>query len=287
MPKVLLKSGHTIHYQVAGDGPDVVMIHGLTGNLAVWHLHIVPTLWDHFRILTYDLRGHGYSEITPTGYTADDMAGDLVELLDVLEIKQPYIVGHSYGADIALYAAYRWPERVRQVVAIEPALPALIRLRSRDDWEGWDYWVKVLEESGLTVPPERRSDMDYLLRRSLEVPKRWGPLNGLPRNARPFLRLLETTTVSQDYDTVGTLTLENIERIRTPVLLVDNETSAFLGTYHYLLAHLPRATGVLLPRTELGHFGPLEQPELVAQQILAAFKPEATLANSNGKAGPE
>ncbi len=287
MPKVQLPGGHKLHYQIAGDGPDVVMIHGLTGNLAVWHLHIVPALWDHFRILTYDLRGHGYSEITPAGYTADDMAGDLVELLDVLDIRQPYLVGHSYGADIALYAAHRCPERVRQVIAIEPALPALIRLRSRDDWEGWDYWVKVLEESGLTVPKERRSDMNYLLRLSLEVPKRWGPLNGLPRNARPFLRLLETTTVSQDYDTVGTLTLESIERIQTPVLLIDNETSAFLGTYHYLLAHLPHATGVLLPRTELGHFGPLEQPELVAQQILTALKPEVTLANANGKAGSE
>ena len=47
------------------------MIHGLTGNLAVWHLKIIPMLWDHFRILTYDLRGHGYSDVPPTGYTLD------------------------------------------------------------------------------------------------------------------------------------------------------------------------------------------------------------------------
>ena len=46
------------------------MVHGLTGNLAVWHLQIVPELSDHFRVLTYDLRGHGLSDMPPTGYSA-------------------------------------------------------------------------------------------------------------------------------------------------------------------------------------------------------------------------
>ena len=47
-------------------GPDLVMVHGLTGNLAVWHLQIVPELSEHFRVLTYDLRGHGHSDTPPS-----------------------------------------------------------------------------------------------------------------------------------------------------------------------------------------------------------------------------
>src|ERR1700694_3201933 len=78
MPKARLKSGLTLHYQQVGQGRDLVMVHGLTGNLAVWHLQILPLLWDDFRILTYDLRGHGYSDKPPTGYSADDMAADLL-----------------------------------------------------------------------------------------------------------------------------------------------------------------------------------------------------------------
>src|SRR3954467_11401922 len=112
MPKALLESGLKLHYQRVGTGPDVVMIHGLTGNLAVWHLRIAPLLMDRFRLLTYDLRGHGYSDMPPTGYTADDMAGDLLGLLDRLEIERASLVGHSFGADIALYFAHHFPERV-------------------------------------------------------------------------------------------------------------------------------------------------------------------------------
>jgi pimeloyl-ACP methyl ester carboxylesterase len=271
MPKAVVKSGLKLHYQQVGDGPDLVMIHGLTGNLAVWHLQIAPTLSDHHRILTYDLRGHGYSDVPPSGYSADDMATDLGELLDEREITRAALVGHSFGADVALYFALRHPERVSQVIAIEAALPAMVYLRDREDWQGWDYWSDVLERSGHPVPPEHRSDVDYLLRMSLEVPKKWGPLNGLPRNRKPFLRLLESTTIAEDTQSIGTLTLEKIPAIRTPVCLIYSQGSAFVGTYDYLIDHLPNARGVLLPRTEWGHFGPLEQPELVGEQIRLAL----------------
>jgi len=281
MPKALLKSGLTLHYQQVGQGPDLVMIHGLTGNLAVWHLKIIPLLWDDFRILTYDLRGHGYSDLPPTGYSPDDMATDLGDLLDALDIERATLIGHSFGADIALYFALRHPERVKQVIAIEAALPAMIYLRSREDWEGWDYWSEVLERSGYPVPPERRCDPEFLLRMSLQVPKKWGPLQGLPRNPRPFLRLLETTTIAEDTMRVGSLTLDDITRIRTPVCLIYSESSAFLGTHQYLLDHLPQASSILLPRSEWGHFGPLEQPELVAEHILATLKPAAVPTGAN------
>jgi pimeloyl-ACP methyl ester carboxylesterase len=271
MPKVTLPSGIRLHYTQAGEGPDVVLIHGLTGNLAVWHLHILPLLWDRFTVTTYDLRGHGYSSMPPTGYNADHMADDLLGLLDALEIDRPALVGHSYGADIALYFAHRYPQRVDHVVAIEGALPALVNARSRDEWEGWDHWVEMLERSGHAVPPERRSDVVYLLKASLELPKKWGPLNGLPRNPKPFLRLIEETTVATDYERVGTLPLERIGAIETPVTLLFTEGSAFMGTHDHLVQHLPNARSVLLPETEWGHFGPLEQPERVAEEILASM----------------
>ncbi|HMM40833.1 MAG TPA: alpha/beta hydrolase [Thermomicrobiales bacterium] len=271
MPKVVVRSGLKLHYQQVGEGPDVVMIHGLTGNLAVWHLKIIPLLWDRYRITTYDLRGHGYSEITPTGYTADDMAADLRDLLDALEIDRPALVGHSYGADISLYFAHHYPDRVSRVVAIEAALPAMIYDRERDDWAGWDYWTDVLARSGHTVPPERRTDVEYLFRLSLEVPKKWGPLNGLPRNPKPFLRLLEETSMAEETQLIGGLPLDEIGKIQTPVVQIYSDRSAFLGTYDYLREHLPNVRSILLPRSEWGHFGPLEQPELVAEQILDAL----------------
>jgi pimeloyl-ACP methyl ester carboxylesterase len=267
--KAVLRSGITLHCQQVGEGPDVVMVHGITGNLAVWHLHLVPALADRFRITTYDLRGHGYSDTPPDGYSPDAMATDLLDLLDALEIERPVVIGHSYGADIALYHAANHPDRVREVIAIEAALPAMEHVRSHDQWIGWDYWVAVLERAGVPVPPDRRCDLRYLIRATVELPKKWGPLKGLPRNPRPLLRLIEETTLPEDYRRIGTLTLERLAEIQTPVVLIYAEHSAFVDTFDYLRAHLPNAHPILLPRTEWGHFGPLEQPEVVVQHIAA------------------
>jgi pimeloyl-ACP methyl ester carboxylesterase len=267
MPKVQLSSGLRVHYQRVGEGPDVVMVHGITGNLAVWHLHIVPALCERFRILTYDLRGHGYTDTPPTGYSPDAMAADLRELLDALELERPVVIGHSYGADIALYFAARNPHRVREVVAIEAALPALEAGRRDAGWVGWTYWASALEEAGHHVPDDRRSDLRYMIRATIDLPKQWGPMRGLPRNPKPMLKLLEQTTLPEDYRLIGTLTPGRIAEIETPVALMYQEQSAFIDTYHYLKEHLPNAHAILLPRTEWGHFGPLEQPALVARHI--------------------
>jgi pimeloyl-ACP methyl ester carboxylesterase len=269
MPKAVLNSGVRLHYQQVGEGPDVVMVHGITGNLAVWHLHIVPALSESFRILTYDLRGHGHSDTPASGYSPDDMAADLLGLIDALEIESPVVVGHSYGADVALYFAASHPERVREVIAIEAALPALERCRRHDGWVGWSYWAAALEQAGHPVPRERRSDLRYMIRATVDLPKQWGPLKGLPRNPKPLLRLLDDTTLPEDYRKVGTLTLKRIASIETPVVLMYAERSAFLDTFEYLRAHLPNVHPFLMPRTEWGHFGPLEQPDVVARHIAA------------------
>jgi len=267
MPKATLPGGLRIHYQQVGEGPDLVMVHGLTGNLAVWHLRIVPELAEHFRILTYDLRGHGHSDTPPSGYTLEAMADDLLGLLDELELERPLIVGHSYGADIALHHALRNPDRVRQVIAIEAALPALEESRRHDGWVGWSYWARALEEAGHPVPADKRSDMRYMIRATIDLPKQWGPLKGLPRNPKPLLKLLEETTLAEDYRHVGELTLDRLASIHTPVLLIYTEGSAFIDTFEFLTEHLPDVRGVLLPRSEWGHFGPMEQPELVVRHI--------------------
>ena len=264
MPKIQV-GDIKIHYVMQGKGPNVVMVHGFLGNLAVWHLQIVPELQQQFRVTTYDLRGHGFSEVTPDGYTADDMAEDLKKLLDRLGIERPHLVGHSFGADVCLYFCHRHPDRVAKLVALEPGLPALVDRRKAADWEGWDYWVAKLKEVGLEVPPEKRTDLEYLLKLSLETPKFYGPARGLPRKREPLLRLINKTTLLRDYEIVGSLTLDAINRVWTPTLLVYGEKSHFLGSFEYLRHTLPNCTPVLLPGGE--HFGPLEQPDLLVKHI--------------------
>ena len=125
------------------------------------------------------------------------------------------------------------------MIAIEAALPALEESRRPEDWVGWAYWARALEQAGHRVPPEKRSDLRYMIRATIDLPKQWGPLKGLPRNPKPLLRLLDETTLPEDYRQVGTLTLERVGAIETPVVLVYTEQSAFIDTFEYLEEHLP------------------------------------------------
>ena len=268
MPKTTVR-GIQLHYLTVGRGRDVVMLHGFLGNLAVWHLNIAPVLRNEFRITTYDLRGHGYSDVTASGYTTEDMARDLAELLDALAIERPLLVGHSFGADICLHFALLFPDRVDKLIAMEAGLAALVDQRKHHEWEGWRYWVSKLEEVGLHVPPAKRTDLDFLLNLSLETPKFYGPARGLPRNREPLINLIRNTTLLADYEVPGGLTREAVGRIHTPTLLVYGDRSHFLGSYEFLRDALPNCESVLLPGGE--HFGPLEQPEELVEHISRFF----------------
>jgi pimeloyl-ACP methyl ester carboxylesterase len=230
------------------------------------------------RMTTCDLRGHGYSDVTPTGYTTSILARDLKGMLDALGIERPILVGHSFGADVCLHFALLHPDRVSKVIAIEAGLAALVHQRMDQEWEGWRYWVSKLEEVGLVVPPDKRTDLDFLLNLSLETPKFYGPARGLPRNREPLINLIRNTTLLADYEDPGELTLEAIPRITTPVQLLYGDRSHFLGSYEHLRRALPHVTPALLPGGE--HFGPLEQPELLINHIrefagLAVQEPSA------------
>jgi pimeloyl-ACP methyl ester carboxylesterase len=276
MPKINV-NGVNLHYITMGSGPDIVMLHGFLGNLAVWHLNIIPELRKHFRVTTPDLRGHGYSEVTPDGYTCKDLAEDLRGLLDKLGIERPILVGHSYGADICMYFSLLYPERVSKLVALEPGLAALVHERKDHSWPGWDTWVAKLEEVGLVVPKEKRTDLEFLLQLSLETPKFYGPARGLPRNRQPLINLIRNTTLIEDYEFVGDLTLDAVRRIRTRTLLIYGDKSHFLSSYDTLHKVLPNCESILLPGGE--HFGPLEQPELLTQHMLEFLEPETRMAS--------
>jgi pimeloyl-ACP methyl ester carboxylesterase len=193
------------------------------------------------------------------------MAEDLRCFLDEMGIERPILVGHSFGADIAMYFSMLYPERVPKLLALEPGLAALVHLRNDKDWIGWAAWVAKLEESGIHVPEDKRTNAEYLLQLSLETPKFYGPARGLPRNREPLLHLIRNTTLMKDYEVVGGMTLEAVRTIQTPTLLVYGRNSHFISSYDFLHQALPNCTPVLLPGGE--HFGPLEQPELLTEHI--------------------
>jgi pimeloyl-ACP methyl ester carboxylesterase len=101
------------------------MLHGLfVGSSASWYFTSAPALARDHRVLLYDLRGHGRSERTARGFDTATQSADLDALLGSLGWREPIaLVGHSYGALIALRFALDHPSRVAKLVLVEAPLP--------------------------------------------------------------------------------------------------------------------------------------------------------------------
>ena len=116
-------NGLQFHVQELGSGSTIVMVHGLLiGSLASWYFTAAPALARAHRVRVYDLRGHGRSERALGGYDVRTMARDLEAL--VADLDAPFdLVGHSWGALVALRFALEHPGRVRRLVLVEAPLP--------------------------------------------------------------------------------------------------------------------------------------------------------------------
>ncbi|MER7556246.1 3-oxoadipate enol-lactonase [Nocardioides sp. NPDC126508] len=108
-----------VHRVVTGrtDGPVVVLSNSLGATHAMWDVNLAE-LERHFRVVRYDSRGHGASPVPPGPYSIDDLADDVVALLDRLEIERAHFVGLSLGGMTGMRLAARNPDRVDRLVLL-------------------------------------------------------------------------------------------------------------------------------------------------------------------------
>ena len=110
--------GPTIAYDVVGDGPPVVFIHGLTSFRQTWN-PITPLLAPDFTCVRMDLRGHGESSAGQE-YSMQSLVGDVRAVVEEVGLGEPAVVGHSLGASIA--AVYAAAHAARAVVCVDQSL---------------------------------------------------------------------------------------------------------------------------------------------------------------------
>jgi pimeloyl-ACP methyl ester carboxylesterase len=106
---------------VSGEGPPLVLLHGLGANLYCWR-SLAAILRSNYTVIIPDLPGFGGSSMhDDAGYGLDEQVDRLVSLLDRLKVDRALVVGNSMGGNIALWLALRHPGRVRAVASIAPA----------------------------------------------------------------------------------------------------------------------------------------------------------------------
>src|SRR4051794_7579519 len=98
--------------------PPILLVHGLASNARIWDL-LAPLLAPNFRLIAIDQRGHGLSDKPDDGYDLPTIAGDLAEAIAALGWSRPLVVGHSWGANVALQLAADHPDLPAGIVLLD------------------------------------------------------------------------------------------------------------------------------------------------------------------------
>ena len=107
-------------WRTGGDGPPVLLLHGLTDNGACWAM-LARELAGDYDLVMPDARGHGASSVPETGYSPEDRTADAIALIDALGLERPVVIGHSMGGLTAALIAAQAPERIRGAILEDPA----------------------------------------------------------------------------------------------------------------------------------------------------------------------
>nr|WP_241696136.1 alpha/beta hydrolase [Solimonas terrae] len=226
------------------------MIHGLGANRAFWYPRLASALAQTCRVTIYDLRGHGYSDTPPSGYSTTVMAQDLLELMDERGIAQAALVGHSYGGAVALEAVAAQAARFTHLCLMDTRIQRLqpqLRLHDIDALTAFERAVAAQDGGDWQNDPEigfrfleaaARCVVDGI---DLEVRDAFTPFGegrGAKRAARAWLRLLDETSARREFVTPGATT-DALRGLNLPCLLMYAEHSRALRSGEQLTALLP------------------------------------------------
>lgn len=250
---------YTLRYVEEGQGPAVVLIHGLAGDLSAWTAQLA-LLSPHFRVIAFDNRGAGRSTQVDEPVSTRDLAADTLGLMDHLGIAHAQVVGRSMGGAIAQHMALLAPRRVDSLVLcasfakLDPlGRRVLSNMREALEWRGsWADHARHSVQNFVSAEffntrPEQVATIERLLGGETRLPACYSRQN----------------EACQSHDTSGELA-----RIAQPTLVMAGGADPICS---------PTATRILsqgLPhaRTEMfegaSHFFLMEQPERFNRLLL-------------------
>ncbi len=267
---VELRDG-VVHHELAGpeDGPRVVLIHGVSGPMAVWDRTMPALAGAGFRVLRYDHFGRGYSDRVEVDHDEALYERQLADLLDAVGWRDPVaLVGSSMGAIVAARFASEHPARVARVVLVGPAgFPIEVSFGAKllGVPAVGGYLMRVLGDRMLSahhrkyfVEAEQASALQAAFEAQLEI-------RGTKRSIRSTMLHMPVNDDADGYRRLG--------RSGKPVLLVWGRADRTFPFTHSerALELVPQAT--LVPIDDAAHLPQIEQPDAFARAVIPFLRP--------------
>jgi N-formylmaleamate deformylase len=250
------------YYRTGGDKPVLVLLHGFSENGLVWS-RVARALEGEYDVVMVDARGHGRSDGPEHGYGQEMLNQDVAELIRVLGLDRPTLIGHSNGALTAAQVVAHYPELVRAVVLEDPPWtdvvrrpPAMAENSGGEPWPGytawlnsWTAWHRALRTQ---TPEERIASSQQFLPPGAENWPEEVLLAHLEAQAQFNLAVLDHVPPVPG----GSPWRETVERIACPILLLTGNPARGAGITPQL-AEKVAATwkqGQLVYFENAGHF---------------------------------
>jgi pimeloyl-ACP methyl ester carboxylesterase len=265
--------GNRVTYRTAGEGPAVVLIHGVTGDAQQWD-QVASLLAERFTVIAPDLLGHGSSAKPRGDYSLGAYAASVRDLLIALKHRRATIVGHSLGGGVAMQFSYEYPVFCERLVLVSSGglgreVHPLLRAATLP---GAEIVLPLLSHRRLT-------DAGYALRRVLaSLGLRAGP--DLAEMARGYSTLGDSGARRAFLHTLRAVIDPGGQRVSAtdrlylaqlmPTLIVWGRRDPLIPVHHAGVAHRGMPGSRLEVFDEAGHFPQLEDPIRLAR-VLAEF----------------
>jgi N-formylmaleamate deformylase len=239
--------------RTGGAGPPVVLLHGLMGDGACWS-PLARALEAEFDVVMPDARAHGRSSAPDVGYAYEDLASDVVGIVDHLHLVDPVLVGHSMGGMTAAVAAQRIGTGLRGLVLVDPTfLGPELQQQVRES--------EVAEQHRRALSESKNDLLAAALARS---PHRSAETIELQVTARLNTRMNAFAVLRPPNPDHRTLSRD----LEIPTLLVIGDAPVVSPELASELCDLnPLITVAQIP--EAGHGLPFDQPEQLAAAVIA------------------
>lgn len=239
------RDGVNIHYEDNGSGPAVLLSHGYSATTRMWAGQ-VEALKSQYRIVTWDMRGHGQSDSPddPAAYSEQATVDDMAAILKHLGIESAVIGGLSLGGYMSLAFNLAHPKMVRALMLFDTG-PGYRNPVGREGWnETARRRAEVFEAKGLDA-----------LGSSAEVRvSQHRSAQGLAHAARGMLAQFDARVI------------ESLDSISVPTLvLVGDKDQPFLAGTDYMANKIPNATKVVIENA--GHASNIDQPEAFNAEV--------------------
>lgn len=267
--------GVRFHVAEAGSGEDpVLLLHGWPQHWYEWR-HLMPALADRHRVIAPDLRGFGWSDAPRSSYLKEDMASDVLAVLDALGIERVKLVGHDWGGWIGFILCLRAPERFDRFLALNiihpwQSIPGMLPHVRRF----WYQWLVITPGVGY-LGHRTRWFTRQILRLGVTDRSAWDEETlavftrnlAEPARARACVKLYRAFNFRESLP-VG-LGRYDTQRLTVPTRILFGADDFAMST-HSLRGHEPHADDLQIEIVPgCGHFIVDECPELVAERALA------------------